>query len=224
MATQTSAEIQAQMQKVARVRQQALDEEKARLARENAFKQTQQEAEAELVRLQRQLVETRFDEVLVQSDALVAEQERAVLELTTALDGVVEAVAKLYPHVNRVEDIFERQQAKHDEAMGTLNELWRVLPPVEAVVGNRDGEYETVARNGAILREHDFRVEPAWSLPFALLNWVSQAQQDDHFKLRAGVAYALIGRLFEMDRQRLPTTQMLRAELKKQTRKSQQWR
>lgn len=220
MAVNTSAAIQAQMRKVEEARKLAAQEEKARLAKEQQFIKMQQEAEAELIRLQQQHAEALFSERLTESDALVKEDDRHIDNvLFPALDALDEVLAAAAPHLQRVEELFQQHLAVRNDALSSLNGLIAALPrePAKHAGGIEDSDVQTIARNGQIIRQHEQRIKPALSPGFALLEWIYRARDKEQLQRRIGVVYALHGRLYEgVDLKQPQTREQMREGLKRQ--------
>lgn len=220
----TSQEIAAHIQQVEQVRQQAAREEQAKLARENANQRAIQEADAELSNLRLQQAEARFNEVLRESDAKVAEQNTLLgMQVFPVLDALEASLKMALPLVNQIDALYQQQQQKHDEAMAAAGQLVTTMRPV-AASHHFDSTTETVQRNANVMREREDQITPALTPAYALLDWIHRAQDDTQRRLRSGVVYALTGHVFEVTGKTPPADRTkLRDELKRRVRRMPGW-
>lgn len=212
----TSQDIQAEMQRVQRVREQAQAEERARLARENANQRTVQEADAELHRLGVDYHQQKFAEGVAANNQLVAESDRAVDAMQSKLDDFIAgrcALSDVHPFVQAVDRLWNQQKQHREAALSHAGNL-QGMPPA----GTRLDANSPEALFG-FGPSYIQQLEPVLSVYYALLDWIAKARNADDDRVRQGIAYAIAGQngmvpSINRNQPTLPNRDTLRAELK----------
>lgn len=187
--------LQQRLAEVERERERARRAEEARIAAEQAHRQTLADADKQIAELKQQLSAARFEEAKAYSNTLVEANAAAVGPLIEAVTGIERQIIDVLGGTGAAVDNTFTQWERHadtaiQEAVNSVD--------LEAMGDQRIDSFQRTGMNfRKIANQHNAQLNTALPLAAALADWINKSPDNNTRRWRMGIGYALTGHLME---------------------------
>lgn len=187
--------LQQRLAEVERERERARRAEEARIAAEQAHRQTLADADKQIAELQQQLSAARFEEAKAFCNTLVEANAAAIEPMIEAVTDIERLITDVLSGTGAaVDNTFNQWERHADAAIGdVLN-----ATDLEAMGDQRIDSFLRTGMNYRFIASgHNAQLNPALPLGAALADWISKSPDSQSRRYRMGIGYALTGHLME---------------------------